>query len=87
MPVMTGFSVPTEEVLIRGGVVGDHKVPGGLEPGDHLLAVIHVTDNPPAHVADLTAEFSIKAGASGTITNTTTDTTGHFLLVVFAKAA
>lgn len=87
MPVINGYSVPTEEAIIPGGVVGDYKVPGSIEPGDHLLAVIHVTDSPPAHVADLTAEFSIKAGASGTITNTTTDTTGHFLLVVWAKVA
>lgn len=87
MPVISGFSVPSECAIIPGGPIGDHKVPGALEPGDHLLAVIHLTDAPPAHVADLTAEFSIKAGASGTITNTTTDTTGHFLLVVFAKAA
>lgn len=87
MPVITGYSVPVECAIIRGGAIGAHNVPGNLEPGDTLLAVVHVTDAPPAHSADLTAEFSITAGKSGVITNTTTDTTGHFLVVVWAKAA
>jgi hypothetical protein len=87
MPVITGFSVPVESAIIRGGVVGAFKVPGSLQPGDRLLAVIRVSDGPPTHVADLTGEFSITAGQSGTITNTTTNTTGAFLLVAWAKAA
>ena len=81
-----GFSVPTETALIRGGAIGAHNVPGSLEPGDVLLAVLHITDGPPAVAADLTAEFTITAGKSGVITNTTTDTTGDFLLVAWAKA-
>jgi len=61
-------------------------VPGGIVDGDTLLAVLHVTDGPPAVAADLTAEFSITVGAAGSVTNTTTDTSGDFLLVVWAKA-
>lgn len=87
MPIINGFSVPLEDALIPGGAVGAHAVPGNLEPGDTLVAVLHLTDGPPALAADLTAEFSITAGKAGSVTNTTTDTTGDFLLVVWAKAA
>lgn len=87
MPTISGFSVPVECAIIPGAAVGAHQVPGSLEPGDKLLSVLHITDGaPPAVTADLTAEFSITAGKSGIVTNTTTNTTGHFLLVVWAKA-
>lgn len=84
---LVGFSVPISTALIQGDVVGDHQVPGNLEPGDTLLAVLQITDGAPPVVVSRTAEFSIKAGDDGVITNTTTDTTGKFLLVVWAKAA
>lgn len=86
MPIINGFSVPTECALIGGDIAGEHAVPGNLEPGDTLLAVLQISDGPPALVADLTAEFSITAGKSGTIENTTTDTSGDFLHVCWAKA-
>jgi hypothetical protein len=86
MPIINGFSVPLEDALIPGGVVGAHAVPGNIEDGDTLIAVLHITDGPPALAADLTAEFSITAGKGGSVTNTTTDTSGGFLLVVWAKA-
>lgn len=84
---LEGFSVPVGSALIPGGAIGDHAVPGNLEPGDTLLAVLQITDGAPPVPVSRTAEFSIKAGASGVVTNTTTDTTGKFLLVVWAKAA
>jgi hypothetical protein len=83
---LIGFSVPIGMALIPGGAVGAHAVPGDIAAGDTLLKVLRITDGaPPAVAADLTAEFSITAGASGTLQNTTTVTTGSFLLVVWAK--
>lgn len=83
---LEGFSVSVGTALIPGGAIGAHQVPGSIEPGDTLLSVLHLTDGPPAVAADLTAEFSITAGAAGSITNTTTNTAGGFLLVAWAKA-
>lgn len=88
MPTISGLSVPIATAVIPGGVAGAHAVPGGLKPADTLLAVLHVENGPPrAVVEDLTAEFAITAGAAGSVTNTTTDTTGDFLVVVWAAAA
>jgi len=85
--IITGLSVPIETALIHGGPIGAHAVPGNIVDGDTLLAVLHIEEGtPPDVAADLTAEFTITANKGGSITNTTTDTTGDFLLVVWAKA-
>lgn len=86
MPTASGLSVAVKSTLIPGNVVGEHKVPGGLRPVDTLLAVLEVTEGVPPTKVDRTAEFSITAGKAGTIQNTTTNTTGKYLLVVWAKA-
>lgn len=86
MPTITGFSKRLGHALIPGAVVGEHKLPGDIEDGDTLLSVRHITDGAPPTAADRTAEFSITAGKAGAITNTTTNTTGGFLSVLWAKA-
>jgi len=86
MPTITGFSVPVGCALIRGGAIGEHQVPGSIEPGDTLLSVEHITDGAPPTRVDRTAEFSISATKAGVIQNTTTVTTGGFLHVTWAKA-
>ena len=86
MTTITGISVPIGSALLPGGAVGDHTVPGGLVPGDTLLSVLQLVDGAPVTATDLTAEFTIAADAAGTVTNTTTDTSGDFLFVVWARA-
>jgi hypothetical protein len=86
MPTITGLSVPVGCALIPGGPVGEHQVPGNLVPGDTLLSVEHITEGAPPTRADITAEFTISATDAGVIENTTTDTTGDFLHVLWAKA-
>lgn len=84
MPTISGFSQPIECALVSGGPVGEIKVPGNLKPGMTLLSVTRVVDGAPPVPTNLTAEFSITAGKAGTIQNTTTNTTGAFLLVCWA---
>lgn len=86
MGTQAGFSTPIGSELISGDVAGEHVLQGNLSPGDTLLAVDHVVDGTPPTRADLTGEFSITAGKQATIENTTTDTTGGFLNVLWAKA-
>lgn len=87
MPTISGFSSPIECALIPGNVVGEHKVPGNLKSGMTLLSVTRVVDDAPPVPTNLTAEFSITAGKPGTIQNTTTNTTGNFLLVCWSTGA
>ncbi|MBA5777469.1 hypothetical protein H2509_13505 [Stappia sp. F7233] len=86
MPTISGFSRPVGCALIPGGPVGEHEVPGALSPGDTLLSVEHITEGTPPTRVDRTAEFSITAGKAGVIENTTTDTTGDFLHVLWARS-
>lgn len=83
MPTQSGFSKAIGCDIIPGGPVGEFRVSGNLRPGCTLLSVEHITDgNPPTRV-DRTAEFSITAGKANTIQNTTTNTTGGFLHVLW----
>lgn len=67
-----------------GGAVGAHTLDGDLDSsGDTLLSVRHISADLATN-ADLTGEFSISG--YNEITNTTTDTTGDFLVVTYAKA-
>lgn len=86
MPTITGFSGPVGCELIPGGPAGEHKLQGAIGPGDTLLSVEHITDGAPPTRADITAEFSITPDKGGSITNTTTDTTGGFLHVLWARS-
>lgn len=85
MPTITGFSRPVGCVLIPGGAIGEHRVPGSLKPGDTLLSVEHITDGTPPTRVDRTAEFQIHATKAGVVENDTTDTTGGFLHVLWAS--
>lgn len=87
MPTISGFSKLICSALIPGGVVGDFKVPGNIKDGDTLLAVLHITDGTPPTMVNRVGEFSITANKGGSITNTTTNTTGGFLYVIWAKPA
>lgn len=77
-----GFPGPIQGVVTPGGAVGDHRVGNVPLPkvGDSLIAVRHLSTDLVTN-ADLTAEFSITA--DGVITNTTTVTTGDYLLVIW----
>lgn len=86
MPTIEGISSPIGCDLIPGGPVGEHKVKGNIAPGDTLLSVEHITDGTPPTRVDRTAEFSIHATEAGKIQNTTTDTTGDHLHVLWSKS-
>lgn len=86
MATLNGFSVPVGCAFVPGGVAGEHQLPGNIAPGDTLLAVQHVADGTPPTATDITAECSISATKGGVIENTTTDTTGDYLHVLWAKA-
>lgn len=86
MGTISGFSRAITTAVIPGGPIGAHAVPGDIADGDTLVSVIQLTDAAPPVPTDRTAEFSIPAGSSGTIQNTTTVTTGTFLVVTWVKA-
>ena len=85
MPTISGFARRVGSALIPGGVVGQQKVPGNLKPTDTLLSVLHVSEGSPPTAVNRTAEFSIHATKGGVITNTTTNTSGGWLLVAWAS--
>lgn len=86
MPTISGLSKPMGCDLIPGGPVGEHVVSGNLTPGDTLISVEHITDGTPPTRVDRTAEFSIHPTEANKVVNTTTDTTGTHLHVLWAKA-
>lgn len=86
MPTISGFPNAVGCALIPGGPIGEHAVPGNIRPGDTLLSVEHITAGSPPTRVDRTAEFSIHATKGGVIVNTTTNTTGEHLHVLWAKA-
>lgn len=70
--------------FVTGGAAGDHTVPG-IDVGDGLILVMHITTLVAATAADITSEFSITA--ANTINNTGgTDTTSDLLFVVYYDA-
>ncbi len=77
-----GLDRPIGLSVVPGGAIGAIPVDGNLETGDTLLEVRHIS-------ADLVTNASILAESSisgfNEITTTTTDTTGNFIVVVFAK--
>jgi hypothetical protein len=85
MPIMSGFSQPVGCCMIPGGPVGEHRVQGKFKPGDTLLSVEDITPGTPPTRVDRTAEFSIHGTKGNTIVNTTTNTTGRFLHVLWAS--
>jgi len=85
--MISGFSRPVEMVIIPGGPVGEFAVPGNLRPGHFLLSVEEVTDAATPIRVDRTTEFSIVAGKNGRIQNTTTVTTGKFLIITWCLDA
>lgn len=87
MPTISGFSRPIQTVIIPGGPVGQHNVPGNLRPGHFLLSVEELTDAATPTRVDRTSEFSITAGQNGRVQNTTTVTTGKFLLITWCLDA
>ncbi len=69
-----------------GAAAGAHTIDGDLDAsGDVLLYVKHLSADFTTNT-DITSEFSVTG--YNTIDNTAgTDTTGNFILVVYAKAA
>ena len=86
MPTISGFNKRIGCAMIPGKAIGEHKLSGNLKPGDTLLSVLHISDGTPPTAVNRTAEFSITPAKGGSITNTTTDTTGGWLHVVWASA-
>lgn len=86
MGTISGFSRPIQSAVIPGGAAGSHAVPGDIQDGDTLVAVTRLTDAVPPVPTDLTAEFSIPAGSHGAVSNTTTATTGDYLVVTWVRA-
>lgn len=86
MPTITGLNKRIGTALVPGGAIGEIKVPGDIKDGDTLLDVLDITDGTPPTRVNRTAECSITANKSGSITTTLTNTTGRQLLVVWAKA-
>lgn len=81
---LAGFPHTVATSVIPGGAVGAHVIDGDLDAtGDTLLSVTHVSADLTTN-ADLTSEFSVTG--FNEITNTTTATTGDFLVVTYAKA-
>lgn len=85
MSTISGFPTAIGCAMIYGGPVGTHQVPGSLKPGDTLLSVEHISAGAPPTRVDRTAEFTISATAGGVIENTTTDTSGGWLHVLWAS--
>jgi len=83
---LSGLGRNIATAVIPGGAVGDHVIQGDLKPGDDLISVRHVSADLTTTNADLTSEFSIKAGVANTLTNTTTNTSGDFLIVNYSPA-
>lgn len=86
MPTISGLTKRLGTALVPGGPIGAIAVPGDIKAGDTLLDVLDITDGAPPARVNRTAECSITAGKAGSITTTLTNTTGRFLLVVWAKA-
>ncbi len=86
MPTVTGYPMPVGCCLINGGPVGEHQVRGKIKPGDTLLSVEDITPGTPPTRVDRTGEFSIHPTKGGTIVNTTTNTTGRYLHVLWHSA-
>lgn len=81
--VISGLPFTVGRAVAPGGAAGEHRIDGNIAPGDTLLAVLQVSDDLQT-VDDLTSEFSITD--YGVIDNDGgTDTTGDFLVVVYAK--
>lgn len=79
---ISGFTRVVQSAVVPGGAAGAHSVPGNLDASDTLLSVKHVSNDLVTN-AELLSEFSISG--TGEVTNTTTNTTGDFLVVVWAK--
>lgn len=86
MGTISGFTRSIQTAVIPGGAAGNHAVEGAIKDGDTLVSVTRLTDAAPPVPTDLTAEFSISAGEANQIENTTTDTSGDFLVVTWVKA-
>ncbi len=78
-----GFTRSIGTAMITGGTAGDHVVPGPLNLDDNLLAVRHVSADLVTN-ADILSEFTLD-GANLINNAAGTDTTGDFLLVVWAE--
>lgn len=81
--VISGLSATVGRAVAPGGPAGEHRIDGNTAPGDTLLAVLQVSADLQSRT-DLTDEFEIVD--YGVIDNDGgTDTTGDFLVVVYAK--
>ncbi|MEL6485876.1 MAG: hypothetical protein AAFQ13_01850 [Pseudomonadota bacterium] len=85
MSTISGFSRRTGFAIIPGGEAGEHAVPGNIKAGDTLVAAIQLTDADPPVPTNRLSEFSIPASSEGLVENTTTDTTGDFVCLVWVS--
>lgn len=83
MGIIQGFPRPVERAVVPGGANAAGIGPvAGIDPGDDIIAVHHVSTDLVTN-ADVTAEATITDADE--ITLSTTDTTGDFVVVVWAK--
>jgi hypothetical protein len=82
---LRGFTHTVRVTVVPGGAAGAFAIDGDLDAsGDTLLSVRRCSNDLTTN-ADLTAEFSITG--HNAITNVGgTASTGHFLVVTYAKA-
>ncbi len=78
-----GWTRSIGSAIIPGAVAGDVTVPGPLNLDDDILVVLHLTADLVTN-ADLTSEFSLD-GANLINNDAGTDSSGDFLLVVWAE--
>lgn len=83
MGTLEGFPTPFGSAIVPGGVAGAHSPVPGINTGDTLIEVKHVS-------GDLVTNTSLLGEASITdadeITLSTTNTTGNFLIVIWKEA-
>ena len=85
MGTLEGFPTPIGMAIVPGGVVGAFKPVPGINTGDTLIEVKHVSGDLVTNVS-LLADFTI-TDADEVTNGGAVDTTGNFLIVVWKEAA
>ena len=85
MPTLEGYPTPIGMAIVPGGAVGAFSPVSGINTGDTLIEVKHVSGDLVTN-ASLLADFTI-TDADEVTNGGIVDTTGNFLIVVWKEAA
>ncbi len=85
MPTLEGYPVPIGRAIVPGGAVGAFRPVPGINVGDTLIEVKHISGDLVTNVS-LLADFTI-TDADEVTNGGAVDTTGNFLLVLWKEAA